>query len=173
MSKVIKCNVILKGREFKAGTKESDLPGDVKKDAVKFLIDEKKYKTPGKPEASIDVKVHIAGLETQIEELAVAIAEEMGRAKRAEISLSEANSSIAGLTSQVEDAVTAEDVETAVEAEKQRADEAEAKVIGLETTVEAEKQRADDAEGQLEEAKTLLDALNEEVTDLKKAAKKQ
>ena len=120
MSKVIKCNVILRGREFKAGLKESELPGDVKKDAAKFLIDEKKYKAPGQPEATIDTKVqeHITRLETQI-------GDERQRAEKAESDLSEANSSIAGLTSELENAVTAEDVETAVEAEKQRADDAE------------------------------------------------
>lgn len=146
MSKVIKCNVILRGREFKAGTKESDLPGDVKKDAAKFLIDEKKYKAAGQPEAIIDTKAqeHITGLEALL-------STQEKRADTAEEALSQANSDIAGLTSQLEDAVTAEDIETAVEAEKQR---------------------ADDAEEKLEEAKILLGGMEKQISDLKKAAKK-
>ena len=101
MAKVIGNNVILGGKEYKAGTKESDIAADVKKQAQPFLIDEKKYKAAGQPEAIIDTKVqeHITGLETQI-------GDERQRAEKAESSLSQANSDIAGLTSQLEEAQT-------------------------------------------------------------------
>jgi hypothetical protein len=104
MGKVLKQNVILGGRELKAGTKEGDIPKDIKEPAARFLIDEKKYKPAGQPKESIDgkAKARISELETQLEN-------ETSRANEAEVkvdesvtALSEANSNVAGLETQLE-----------------------------------------------------------------------
>lgn len=134
MSKVIKCNVILGGREFKAGTKESDLPDDVKKDAVKFLIDEKKYKASQKDKAEIDPSDSV-----RIIELESLLSTETDRADNAEKALSQANSDIAGLTSQLEDVGNNEELQ--------------AKVTDLETSLEESGAKVTELEGLLKEAK--------------------
>lgn len=121
MSKVVKQNVILGGQEIKAGTSESDIPDEVKKQASKFLIDEKKYKSVGKPAEAIDAKI-----QAQITDLEKEVNSATARADTAESSLSEANSRIAGLETEVANATD-------------RADESEAKVVKLEDAAKAVK----------------------------------
>lgn len=123
MSKVVKQNVILGGQEIKAGTPESDIPDEVKKPASKFLIDEKKYKSAEQSSEVIDAKVNARIVELEEEN---ATAREYAEAN--EQFLSEANSTIAGLTS---------DLETA----NKRADDAEANVVELEEAAKAAKKK--------------------------------
>lgn len=118
MAKVLGVNVILCGKEYKAGTKESDLPGDVKKSAAQFLIDEKKFQPKGKPDEAPEVKKLIARIFELEEEVDV----KGTRAHDAETALSEANSTIAGLESQLEN-------------EKSRADDVEAADKRLEESI--------------------------------------
>lgn len=124
MGKVLQENVILGGREQKAGTKESDIPKDIRGQASRFLIDEKKYQPVSKQADNVDEEVQVRIVELEEEN---STAREWAEAS--EKALSEANSSIAGLTSQLEDA------EAALESETTRVDEAEVKITELEKTI--------------------------------------
>lgn len=154
MSKVLKGNAILGGQEFKAGTKESDLPADVKKVASQFLINEKEYKTPVKSE-----KTELAEANTRYEDSLQKLEEAESRLTEAieysdgvDSSLSLAHSEISGL-------------ETNLKNEKSRADTAETKlaegggnsdVTELTTQLENEKSRADEVETRLSELEAAI-----------------
>ena len=124
MSKVLKQNAILGGQEFKAGTKESDLPADVKKMASQFLIDEKKYKSPVKSEKNelAEANARFEDSIQKLEEAESRLTEAVEYADKVDSSLSEANSEISGLTTQLED-------------EKSRADNAEIRLSDLEAAI--------------------------------------
>ncbi len=124
MSKVLKQNAILVGQEFKAGTKESDLPADVKKMALQFLVDEKKYKLPVKSEKNELAEANVRFEESlqKLEEAESRLTEAVEYADKVDSSLSEANSEISGLETQLED-------------EKSRADEAEIRLSDLEAAI--------------------------------------
>ena len=124
MAKVIKQNVILGGQEFKAGTKESDLPVDVKKVASQFLIDEKKYKSTVKSE-----KNELAEANARLEEYLQALEDAEGKltlaaeyCNEAEKDLSEASSKAVEMEGQLKD-------------EKIRADDAETRLTELEAAI--------------------------------------
>ena len=134
MSKVLKENVILGGMEFKAGTEESNIPDDVKKQASQFLIDEKKYKASQKDKSEINPASSV-----RVIELESLLSTETDRADNAEKSLSQANSNIAGLTSQLEDAGNS--------------DELQAKVTELEASLEESGSKVTELENLLKEAK--------------------
>lgn len=156
MAKVLEKNVILGGKEYKAGTKESDISGEFKKQAAQFLIDEKKYKAAGKPEEVID-----ADISARIIELEENLDSETQRADEAEVALSEANSSIAGLTTEVENQThKADNTDADV-----RLQESIEKLADAEEKLTEATQRANDIEAQLAETET-------EVVDLKEALKK-
>ena len=126
MAKVIKQNVILGGQEFKAGTKESDLPVDVKKMALQFLVDEKKYQAPVKSE-----KNELAEANARFEDSLQKLEEVEGKltlaaeyCNEAEKDLSEASSKAVEMEGQLED-------------EKIRADNAETRLTELEAAIVA------------------------------------
>jgi predicted nucleic acid-binding Zn-ribbon protein len=151
MAKVLKVNVILAGKVYKAGTKESDLPDEVKKKASPFLIDEKKYKPAGKPGESLaDAKIiaRLSELEQQVED-------EKRRANEAETALSEANSTIAGLTTEIENA-------------QSRTTGAENNLEEAQEGLEVETKRADDLGSKLEEAKIIIDKLEKSAKSVPK-----
>jgi predicted RNase H-like nuclease (RuvC/YqgF family) len=154
MSKVLKQNAILGGQEFKAGTKENDLPADVKKMASQFLIDEKKYKSPVKSEKNELAEANIRFEESlqKLEEAESRLTEAVEYADKVDSSLSEANSEISGLITQLED-------------EKSRADDADTKLAEIEDNsdvadltnqLQNEKVRADDAETRLSELEAAI-----------------
>ena len=145
MAKVLRQNAILGGQEFKAGTKENDLPDDVRKMASQFLIEEKKYKSDIKPDKAIDadIQARIAGLESQLED-------ETARSEDATKLLSEANSSIAGLESQLEDETARSEDATKL------LSEANSSIAGLESQLEDEMARSEDAETKLSELEAAI-----------------
>ncbi len=175
MSKVLKQNVILGGQEYKAGSSESDIPIEVKKLAAPFLIDEKKYKPPGKPGEAVDVKIqpHISALESEV-------TSEKDRADKAESDLSEANSSIAGLKSQLEEEKSRPDAAEIMEklsAAEEALATSEEKITELEMAVkqvntEAD-EKLDDAIQKLNDAEEALATVEDKVAELETAAKEK
>lgn len=124
MSKVLKQNVILGGREFKAGTKESDLSADVKKVASQFLISEKEYKVPVKSEKTelAEANARYEDSLQKLEEAESKLTTAIEYAEGVDSSLSLAHSEISGL-------------ETKLETEKARADDAETRLSELEAAI--------------------------------------
>ena len=167
MSKVLKGNVILKGREFKAGTKESELPAHVKKDAVKFLIDEKKYTASQQKDGGTDSTS--SPLITELESL---LSTETTRADNAVKALSQANSDVAGLTSQLEDAGNSEELQDRVTELETSLEESGAKVTELETSLEESGAKVTELETSLEESGVKVTELEDEIKKLIKATKK-
>lgn len=151
MSKVFKQNVILGGQEYKAGTSEDKVVAEFKKQAIPFLIDEKKYKPATKETEIVDVKVQARITEMEAENSTL-----LERAEDAETALSEANSAIAGLESQLEN-------ETA---RANAAEHGEADVKLAESI-----QKLEDAEGKLADAIKRSEDAEVIIAELEKAAK--
>lgn len=154
MSKVLRQNAILGGQEFKAGTKESDLPADVKKLASQFLVSEKEYKLPVKSEKNELAEANIRYKESlqKLEESKTRLSEAIEYSEDVDSRLSLAHSEISGLTTQLGN-------------EKSRAETAEAKIAegeensdvkGLTIQLESEKSRADEAEADLAELEAAI-----------------
>ena len=124
MTKVLRQNAILGGQEFKAGTKESDLPADVKKMASQFLVDEKKYNVPVKSEKTelVEANARFEDSLQRLEEAESKLTTAIEYAEGVDSDLSLAHSEISGLTTQLEN-------------EKSRADKAETKLSELEAAI--------------------------------------
>ena len=90
MAKVFKQNVILGGKEYKAGTSETEIDAEVKKLAEKFLVSEKEYKASINKTGGMDDKI-----KAHIEQLGKALDDETARADKAEKSLSKASDDLA------------------------------------------------------------------------------
>ena len=90
MAKVFKQNAILGGKEYKAGTSETEIDAEVKNLAGKFLISEKEYKASINSAGGMDDKV-----KAHIEQLEKSLSSETARADKAEKSLAKASDSLA------------------------------------------------------------------------------
>lgn len=90
MAKVFKQNAILGGKEYKAGSSETEIDAEVKKLAEKFLISEKEYKASVNSAGGMDDKI-----KAHIEQLEKSLSGETTRADRAEKALSKVSDNLA------------------------------------------------------------------------------